>query len=51
MAQNDKPIIDINIEENAFSEMAKNSRAGMFVQQPSSEVLPRLTALCVGHNK
>ena len=47
VSQNDKPIIDINIEENPFSEMARNSRVGMFIEQPSAAVLPKLAELCI----
>ena len=47
VGQNDKPIIDINIEENPFSEMARNSRGGMFIEQSSAAVLPKLVELCI----
>lgn len=51
VGRNDKPIIDINIEENPFSELARNSRAGMVINQSSAEVLPLLVGLCVGDKK
>ncbi len=35
-------IIDINIEENTFSQMALQSGRGFFVQQPSGEALPEI---------
>jgi hypothetical protein len=33
-------IIDINIEENPFSNIALNSRQGFCIKQPSGKVLP-----------
>lgn len=42
--QQGKPIIDINIEKNPFSELAEKSTGGGFIQEPSATVLPRLTA-------
>jgi NAD-dependent deacetylase len=33
-------IIDINIEENPFSNIALNSRQGFFIKQPSGKALP-----------
>jgi NAD-dependent deacetylase len=35
-------IIDINIEENPFSNIALNSRQGFFIKQPSGEALPAI---------
>ena len=35
-------IIDINIEENQFSNLALKSRRGFFIKQPSSKALPRI---------
>ena len=35
-------IVDINIEENTFSNMALQSGRGFFVQKPSGEALPEL---------
>jgi NAD-dependent deacetylase len=35
-------IIDINIEENPFSNLALKSRPGFFIKQPSSKALPRI---------
>lgn len=47
VARNDKTIIDINVEANTFSELARSSRAGTFIQESSAEALPRLAELCV----
>ena len=33
-------IIDINIEENPFSNIALNSQQGFFIKQPSGKALP-----------
>ncbi|MFT5134422.1 MAG: NAD-dependent deacetylase [Gammaproteobacteria bacterium] len=41
--QNGGTIIDINPDENTFSELAKSSPEGMFIKQSSSVVLPQLT--------
>ena len=41
-----KTIIDINIEENPFSELARGSAEGMFIQASAADTLPRLAALC-----
>jgi NAD-dependent protein deacetylase/lipoamidase len=35
-------IIDINIEENPFSNIALNSRQGFFIKQPSGKALPAI---------
>ncbi len=35
-------IIDINIEENPFSNIALNSRQGFFIKQPSGKALPNI---------
>lgn len=35
-------IIDINIEENPFSNLALKSRRGFFIKQPSSKALPSI---------
>ena len=35
-------IIDINIEENPFSNIALNSRQGFFIKQPSGKTLPQI---------
>ena len=35
-------IIDINIEENPFSDLALRSRRGFFIQQPSGKALPSI---------
>ncbi len=44
--QMDKMIIDINIEENPFSDMAKISRNGTFLKKSSAQILPALVNLC-----
>jgi NAD-dependent protein deacetylase/lipoamidase len=44
--QNKGTIIDINPEENPFSELAESSPHGMFIQQSSSSVLPALLESC-----
>ena len=41
-----KTIIDINVEENPFSELALGSPDGMFIQATAAEILPRLVQLC-----
>ena len=41
-----KTIIDINVQENPFSELARGSPDGMFIQAASADALPRLAALC-----
>lgn len=38
-------IIDINIEENPFSDLALKSRRGFFIKQPGSQALPNLLQL------
>jgi len=38
----DGVIIDINIEENPFSNLALKSRRGFFLKQPSGKVLPSI---------
>ena len=35
-------IIDINIEENPFSNLARKSRGGLFIKEPSSKALPNM---------
>ncbi|MFC1813318.1 NAD-dependent deacetylase [Thermodesulfobacteriota bacterium] len=35
-------IVDINIEENPFSQLALKSRKGYFIKEPSSTALPRI---------
>ncbi|MDH3344175.1 MAG: RNA polymerase subunit sigma, partial [Desulfobacteraceae bacterium] len=35
-------IIDINIEENLFSNLALKSRRGFFIKKPSSKALPSI---------
>ncbi len=39
---NEKPIIDINIRNNKFSQMAQGSVGGFSIQEPSAEVLPEI---------
>lgn len=39
-------IVDINPEENPFSEMACNSENGLFINSSASEVLPELAKIC-----
>lgn len=46
VALNDKMIFDINIEENAFSEPARNSKGGMSIRESASTALPRLVKAC-----
>ncbi|MBM9512718.1 SIR2 family NAD-dependent protein deacylase [Desulfogranum marinum] len=41
-------IIDINIEENTFSDMALRSRRGFFVQKPSGQALPEIFEILAG---
>ena len=41
-----KTIIDINVEENPFSELARNSPDGMFIRASSADTLPLLAELC-----
>ena len=38
----DSIIVDINIEENPFSNLALKSRRGFFIKEPSSTALPRI---------
>jgi NAD-dependent deacetylase len=38
-------IIDINIEENPFSDLALKSGRGVFIKQPSSKALPSILQL------
>jgi NAD-dependent deacetylase len=35
-------IIDINIEQNPFSDLALKSQRGFFIKQPSSKALPSI---------
>jgi hypothetical protein len=35
-------IVDINIEENPFSQLAKSSGRGAFIKEPGGTVLPRI---------
>lgn len=44
--QKNGTIIDINPEENPFSDMAKSSPDGMFINLSSSQVLPQLAESC-----
>jgi len=39
-------IIDINIEENPFSSVARDSSGGMFIKASAAEILPGLASLC-----
>lgn len=41
-------IVDINIEENTFSQMALQSGRGFFIKKPSGEALPELLDLLTG---
>lgn len=41
-----KTIIDINVEENPFSGLARGSPDGLFIQAASADTLPRLVELC-----
>jgi len=41
----DSIIIDINIQENPFSNLALKSRRGFFIKEPSSTALPRILQL------
>ena len=43
--EREKPIIDINIRENLFSNMAKGSMGGFSIQQPSAKVLPEFVEM------
>ena len=45
--QNQKPILDINIEFNPFAQMAQKTRTGFFVQETSSRALPLITKLLI----
>ncbi|MFQ5658908.1 MAG: NAD-dependent deacetylase [Gammaproteobacteria bacterium] len=45
---NGKPIIDINIEENPFSELARKSSNGLFIKESSAQVFPNIADLCAG---
>lgn len=38
-------LIDINIEKNAFSNLALSSRQGIFIKEPSSKALPEILNL------
>jgi len=38
-------IVDINIAENPFTNLALNSRRGFFIQEPSGAALPKIVAL------
>jgi len=44
----DSIIVDINITENPFSNVAEKSRRGFFIQEPSSTALPRLLEVFKG---
>ncbi len=44
--ENGNTIIDINIEENPFSQLARDTPDGMFIQASSAKVLPMLAELC-----
>jgi NAD-dependent deacetylase len=44
--QNGGCIIDVNIEKNLFSDLARESSGGGFIQAPSSQQLPRLLRIC-----
>lgn len=41
-------IIDVNIEENTFAELALRSGRGFFIQEPSGKVLPEIYAFLAG---
>ena len=43
-----KTIMDLNIEENAFSAPARQSEGGGFIQGSAAQLLPELLALCPG---
>ena len=43
-----KTIVDINIEENPFTQLARGSPGGMFIQASSVDTLPVLAELCSG---
>jgi NAD-dependent deacetylase len=45
-----KPIIDINIEKNPFSELAMNSNGGGFIQEPSASALPQIVNIISGES-
>ena len=38
-------LLDINIEENIFSNLALSSRQGVFIKEPSSKALPKILSL------
>ncbi len=44
--QKNGTIIDINPEKNPFSDMARSSPDGMYIEQTSSVVLPELASFC-----
>ena len=39
-------ILDINIEESAFTQLARSSNHGAFIKQPAARALPALVKLC-----
>ena len=41
-----KTIVDINLEENPFSELATNSPDGLFIRAAAADALPQLALLC-----
>ena len=43
-------MVDINIEENPFTDMALSSGRGYFLQGPSGRILPRLMEVFRGHS-
>jgi NAD-dependent deacetylase len=44
--QRQKTIIDINIDENIFTPLARESAGGMFIKAPAAEILPLLAGRC-----
>ena len=42
-----KTIIDINIEEDAFSSLAQNTPQGLFIKANSAEALPAIAGICM----
>lgn len=48
--QNGGTILDINLEENPFSELAEGSSGGAFIQGKSAEVLPEITKILTIEN-
>jgi NAD-dependent deacetylase len=49
--QNGGTILDINLEENPFSELAERSPDGSFIQGKSAEVLPEIADLLSGGSR